>query len=222
MRTAVLAACLLSFGAAFFAAGQTNKRDFLTTDEANQIRDKQEPNERVALYLHFARQRLDQVSQLMTKDKAGRSALVHDLLEDYSKIIDAIADVTDDAERRRLDITKGLTALAHEDKDNLEQLQKIEDSQPKDLARFEFVLKDAIAATTDSYEDARKTPQERNQEIAEREQHAKEERLANETPEEAAAEKAADQKKAEQKKKAPTLLRPGETLPPSAAGAPNH
>lgn len=222
MRTAVLAACLLSFGAAFFASGQTNKRDFLTTDEANQIRDKQEPNERVALYLHFARQRLDQVTQLMAKEKAGRSALVHDLLEDYSKIIDAIADVTDDALRRRLDVSKGFAALARDDKENLEQLQKIEDSQPKDLARYEFALMDAIAATTDSYADARKSPEERNQELAEREQRAKEERLANETPEEAAADKAAEQKKAEQKKKAPTLLRPGEAPPPSAVGAPNN
>jgi hypothetical protein len=42
------------------------------------------------------------------------------------------------------------------------------------------------------------------------------------TPEEKAKAQAADQKKAEEKKKAPTLLRPGETLPPSAVGAPNN
>jgi hypothetical protein len=222
MRTAVVAACILSFGVAFFAAGQTNKRDFLTTDEANQIRDKQEPNERVALYLHFAKQRLDQVTQLMAKEKAGRAALVHDLLEDYTKIMDAIAGVTDDGMHRRIDMTKGFASVARDAKDNLEQLQKIDDSQPKDLARFEFVLMDAIEATTDSYADAKKTPQERAQEVAEAEQRAKEERLANETPEEAAADKAAEQKKTEEKKKAPTLLHPGEALPPSAVGAPNN
>lgn len=221
MRFAALA-CILSFTAAFFAAAQTNKRDFLTTDEASQVRDKQEPNERVLLYLHFAKQRLDQVTQLMAKDKAGRSALVHDLLEDYAKIVDAIADVTDDGMRRHIDMTKGFAALARDDKDNLEQLQKIDDSQPKDLARFEFVLKDAIDATTDSYADAKKTPQDRAQEIAEREQRAKEERIANETPEEAAADRAAEQKKAQEKKKAPTLLRPGEQPPPTAVGAPSN
>jgi hypothetical protein len=216
MRTTILCACILSFGAAFFAAGQTNKRDFLTSDEANQIRNIQEPNERIALYLHFARQRLDQVSQLLAKDKAGRSALIHDLLEDYTKIIDAVGAVSDDALRRRIDLTKGNQSMAKETKAMLEQLQKIQDSEPKDIARFDFVLKDAIDATSDSSDLARQSPQDRAAEIAEQEKKAKDEHLANLPPEEAAAEKATEQKQTEQKKKAPTLLRPGEAPPPSA------
>ena len=222
MRTAIVSAFVLSFCAVFFAAGQTNKRDFLTSDEANQIRNIQEPNERAVLYLHFAKQRLDQISQLMAKEKTGRSALIHDLLEDYGKIVDAISAVTDDGLRRHIDLTKGYQAIAREDKENLEQLQKIADSQPKDLARFEFALMEAIDATTDSYTDAKITPQDRAAEAAEREKQAKEQRLASLTPEEAAAEKAANQKKAEEKKKAPTLLRPGEALPPTAVGPGNN
>jgi hypothetical protein len=218
MRTAVLTACLLSFFAAFLVSGQTNKRDFLTTDEANQIRNQQDPNLRVILYLHFAKQRMDQITQLMEKEKPARGVLVHDLLEDYSKIMDAIADVTDDGQRRRIDLTKGYKAIADDAKTNLEVLQKIEDSQPKDLDRFDFVLKDAIDATTDSYADAKITPEDRKEKMAEQEKKAKESELANMTPEEAAAKEAADEKKAAEKKKAPTLLRPGEALPPSAVG----
>jgi hypothetical protein len=222
MRAAIVSACLLSFCTAFLLSGQTKKRDYLTTDEANQIRNIQEPNARVALYLHFAKQRVDQITQLMEKEKPGRAALVHDLLEDYTNIMDAIADVTDDGLHRRLDLSKGYSAIASDAKTNLELLQKIEDSQPKDIERFDFVLKDAIDATTQSYADAKLSPEERKEQMADQQKREKAAELANMTPEEAAAQKAADAKKAAEKKKAPTLLRPGEALPPSAVGPQNN
>jgi hypothetical protein len=227
MRTAILSACVLSFCAAFLgdglfqAAGQS-KHDFLTADEANQVRNVQEPNERLVLYLHFARQRLDQVNQLLAKDKAGRSALIHDLLDDYTKIMDAIGTVSDDAVRRHLDIAKGDASVALETRAMLEQLQKIQDSAPKDITRYDFSLTQAIDATSDNQDNAHLSSQDRAAEIAEQAKKEKAEQRANMTPEQKAQAQAADDKKAEEKKKAPSLLRPGEALPPSAVGAPNN
>ena len=185
--------CAFLAAAAVFAAD----RDFLTSDEADQIREAQDPNLRMKLYIHFARQRLDQVKQLLAKEKPGRSALIHDLLEDYGNIIDAIDTVSDDALKRRKDLTAGMTVVRDGEKPMLAELQKIQDSNPKDLGRYEFVLKQAIDSTADSIELAGADLGKRSAEALAKEDKEKK----------AEAEKQATDPA---RRKPPTLYRPGE------------
>jgi len=187
-------------------------RDFLTPDEVEQVRDAQDPNERLALYIHFATQRIDMVENYLAKEKPGRSIFIHNTLEDYSHIIEAIDTVSDDALKRHREIDKALLVVLNAEKDFLDKLNKIQDDNPKDLERYKFVLTEAIDATSDSREMNLQDSNKRAGELTATEQKEKKERDAmmpsNEVKD---RKKDADaQNPEEQKKKIPTLYRPGE------------
>jgi hypothetical protein len=188
-------------------------RDFLSEEEIDQVRLAQEPNARVQLYLKFAQSRLAQVTQLLSKERAGRSALIHDLLEDYTGIIDALDTVGDDALRRKIDMTPGMLVVVPGEKALLDQLKRIDEGEQTDRARFAFVLKDAIDTTEDSIE-LSDDLSERAREISAQDQKKEAERKDALTPEDAKRETSEKKEQEKQQpKKAPTLRRPGDPPP---------
>lgn len=204
---------------ALFFAGTLNSqtRDFLNTPEVEQIREAQDPNDRLALYAKFAKMRIDIVMQVLQKQKAGRSLLIHDTLEDYSHIIEAIDSVADDALRRKLPIDKGMLVVIAAEKDFSDRLGKIEDTNPPDLSRYDFVLKQALDTTNDSLELSMEDSHKRQADVLAADQKEKKERESNMADKEVADRKkqdsaaAADADKA--KKKIPSLYKPGEKPP---------
>ena len=199
------------------AAPAAPQRDFLNSGEVEQIRNAQEPNLRLKLYADFSKARIDLVKNLLGKDKPGRSAMIHDVLDEYCKILDAIDTVADDAIARHVDVQAGLGAVAAIEKDMLPLLQKFQDSKPKDLDRYDFVLQQAIETTTDSLDAAQEDLGKRTEEVKSRVDQEKRDRMESMSPVEREAKQAADQKAEEKRvedeqkqKKAPTLYRPGE------------
>ena len=161
------------------------------------------------------------MTNLLSKDKSGRSVMIHDALEDYSKILDAIDTVADTAAAKKADIKPGLTAVAKMYKDLLPQLKKIQENHPKDVDRYEFALAQAVETTSDSLDLANEDLGKRGKDVEARQDKAKKTMEAEMSPPggvKAAEDKNVDKKKTDEtksddppKRKPPTLMRPGET-----------
>jgi len=212
MRSFALLLLLLGFAAPSPAA-----RDFLTTDEADQIRLAQEPNYRLRLYTEFARQRVALIEHLLSKEETGRSSLVHETLEDFTRIIETLDIVADDAVSRDVDITEGITAVAAAEEEFVKTLKAIRVRKPKDLQRYSFVLDTAIETAEDSLEVSLEDLAERKGSVAGQRAREQRHRETMMTPEmrrereEVAAELKEEEEELE--KKAPSLFKKGEKKP---------
>ena len=206
MRDWLLPLCLL---AAVPCAAQA---DFLRADEIDLVRAAQDPNERLLVYVQFAKDRLALVEQLLAKDKAGRSSMVHTALSQYSEIIDAMDTVIDDAIRRKVSVDAGMAATMAAQKQMLAALEKIAAGSPPDLGRYKFALDQAIETTRDSLELAADDMKDRIADVQAKDAKEQKEREGLMRPEEVRSKRAAEKKETEEKKKVPTLRRPGESV----------
>jgi vacuolar-type H+-ATPase subunit I/STV1 len=155
---------------------------------------------------------VDLVENYLAKDKPGRSIFVHNALEDYSHIIEAMDTVSDDSLRRHKEIDKGLLLVLNAEKELLDKLNKIQDSNPKDIERYKFVLTEAIDATSDSRDINLEDSGKRAGELATTDQKEEKQREALMPSKEVKERKKESQAQdvGEQKKKIPSLYRPGE------------
>lgn len=153
------------------------KRDPLTDAETDQLREvAMEPQKRLKLYIKFAEARLLAVEQLRSDPKAanGRGQKIHDLLEDFTAILDEINDNLDTYEGRpltkddRKDFHKGLKEVIEaSDKFDLKlrTLKSAEDADPQakqEAAAYQFVLADAQDALKSSGDMAREYMNEKD------------------------------------------------------------
>jgi len=146
------------------------RRDPLTEAESDQLREvAMEPGKRLKLYIKFAETRLLAIDQLRSDPKAadGRGKKIHDLLEDFTAILDEINDNLDTYEGRQLnkddrkEFHKGLKEVieaADKFELKLRTLKSAEETDPqarKEAADYQFVLADAQDALKSSADMAR-------------------------------------------------------------------
>jgi hypothetical protein len=145
---------------AAIAAGQ-RRRDPFTQPEIDQIRDVSwEPEQRLSLYVKFARARLVAMEQMRNDPKAkDRPLQTHDKLDDFLLIYDELNDNIDTYVDRKDDIRKPLKLIIGADTEFQAKLRALKDAADvsKDEAtQYEFILTSALETLDTSGEDHRK------------------------------------------------------------------
>lgn len=180
--------------------------DFLTASEVDQVREAQEPNARLNVYLLSAKARISMIENFVAQEKPGRGTLIKLALDEYVSIIEAIDTVTDDALLRKMEVYKGMAEVTASEKQMLAALEKVAAGKPADLAIYRFSLEQAIDSTRDSMELSLEDLKTRAGEVQAKADKDEKERQAQTSSKETEKKDSG----AEPKKKAPTLLRPGE------------
>src|SRR5258708_24486567 len=154
-------ACLAALLLLTTATWGQRHRDPFTPAEIDQIRDASwEPQQRLALYLKFARGRLVALEQMRSDPKTkDRAQQTHDRLDDFLLIYDELNDNVDTYVDRKNDIRKPLKLVIDADTEFAAKLRALKDAAdvpPEEAKKYEFVLTNTLYTLDSSAEDHRK------------------------------------------------------------------
>ena len=141
-------------------------KDPLNDKEIDEMRETADyPDKRLELMTKFARARMAAIEQLRADPKAAkdRPMQIHELLQDFTALLDEIDDNIDMYGSDKTDMRKGLKLVIEADSEWQLQLRKLKgQSPPEELDQYSFVLTNALEAVTDTGESARKELQDQN------------------------------------------------------------
>ena len=137
------------------------KKEYLSDEEAEKIRNADSPNMRVKLYLTYAADRLKKFQYELdrTMPQSRRGETLNGLLNAYSGCIDDAADVISLAVEKQQDIRTGIKEMQSKGKEYLATLEKIQ-QKGTDLESYRETLEDAMDGTKDAISDAAKSEKE--------------------------------------------------------------
>jgi hypothetical protein len=155
------AVCITLLFLSVAMAPAQRRRDPFTQPEIDQIRDASwEPQQRLSLYVSFARARLVAMEQMRgdprTKDRPQQT---HDRLDDFLLIYDELNDNIDTYVDRKDDIRRPLKLIIDADTEFEAKLRALKDAADVSAAeakQYEFILTNALDTLDTSVEDHRK------------------------------------------------------------------
>ena len=159
IRATLLA--LLLFLISYVPAAAQRHSDPLTQTEIDQLRDTAtEPEQRMKLYVEFARARLVAVERMRADPKVtDRGTKTHAGLEDFLSVYDELNDNLDNFVDRKSDLRKALKFVIQGDTEFQAKLRALKNDAgaSKDEAKeYEFLLSNAMETVDMSAEDHRK------------------------------------------------------------------
>jgi len=143
-------------------ASAQKRRDPLNPLEIDQLRDAMlDPDERLKLYVTFARDRMAKLEQMRSDPKTkDRASQTHDILEDFLAVYEELDDNIEMYVGRKDDIRRPLKLIIEADTEFQSKLRAIKNAantKPEESTVYEFLLTDALDTVDSSADDHRKT-----------------------------------------------------------------
>jgi len=138
------------------ARAQRPEKDYLSALEADKIRDAETPNERIALFLMYADDRLKKFQyELEHPSPYKHTEMLNFLMNSYIGCVDDAADLIQLGLEKQDNIRQGIDLMAAKTKEFLPILQKFVAEGPE-LELYKENLDDAIEGTRDAQSEAEK------------------------------------------------------------------
>ena len=138
------------------ALAQRADKDYLSSVEAEKIRDAETTNDRIKLFLTFAEDRLTKFQYELDHPSSNKHAeMLNYLMNSYIGCVDDAADLIQLGLEKQDNIRQGIDLMAAKSKDFLEILKKYASGGPE-METYKDNLDDAVEGTEDALREAEK------------------------------------------------------------------
>ena len=156
LRTSCLILCVALFASMSLAPRAWAQKDYLSAVEADKIRDAENTNERIRLFLGFAEDRLKKFQYELQHPASNKHPeMLNALMNAYVGCVDDAADLVQLGIEKQENIRKGIDLMVSRSKEFLETLNKIS-AEGAEIDIYKDNLDDAIEGTRDAMNDAEK------------------------------------------------------------------
>src|SRR5215475_12704240 len=108
------------------AVAQAPQKDYLTSQEADKIRDAETPNERIKLFMQFADDRLKKFQyELEHPAQTNHQQMLNYLMNSYVGCVDDAADLMQESVQKQQNVRAAIDLISSKSKEFLEILKKI-------------------------------------------------------------------------------------------------